>query len=204
MADYFAQCFGVFPNGEGWSTGRHITSSQSPTSLLTTWANAWTAAWNDGTNGFKLVYPTGTILQRFSIATLGSSMQELAKVQQAATLAGVNTNESAPTQVSIVFPWTSSAQIGRTARGHQSMPAPSVNELVVNKLVSGTQTSLSAAMNMVKNAITADGSTFFLFPRFTTSTGIAPYTKTVVDTVKCRDKVGTQDKRYRKELATYV
>lgn len=204
MADYYCQVHGVFPNGRTWSTGRHITSGQSPTALLTTWQNAWTTAWNDSTNGFKLVYPTGTEITSFSVATLGPTMKETSKVAASAALAGVNTNASLPSNSTVVLSWSSSSRIGRTARGNQRMPAVAENEVVNDKLISGTQASISAAINIVKTAIQADGSSFFVFPPATTSTGIPAYTKQVLDTVKCRDKLGSENKRPKKEPATYV
>jgi hypothetical protein len=204
MSDYFCTVNGVFPNGRKWSTGRHITSGQSPSALLTTWANAWTAAWNDGANGFKLFYPVGTVVQSFTVATLGATMRQTAKISQAAALAGTNANPSLPAQVSVVLSWSSSSSIGRTKRGNQKLPAPAENEVVNDKIPGPSQTSLSVAANMVKTAITADGSTFFSFPRSDTSTGIPAYTKSVLDTVKCRDKVGSANKRSKKEPSTYV
>lgn len=204
MTDYYCQLYGQFPNGRKWSTARHITSSQLPAEMLTTWTNAITAAWNDGANGFKLVYPVATTTQRVTVATLGPTMRETAKLEAALVLPGVNTNASLPVSNSIVFSWSSSTRIGRTARGNQKFPAPAENEAVNDKLVGDTQTALKAAITMIKTAIQSDGSQFFVYPDSDTSTGIPAYTKQTIDTVACRDVLGTIRKRIKKEPATYV
>ena len=205
MTDYIAKVHGVFSNGEGWSTSRHITSSQDPATILTTWGNAWQAAWTDSTHGLEQFYNTGTKITEFEVAVLGSQMREISgPPPRGVNLPGTSSAKGLPTQISIVASWRSSAQKGKTAQGHQALPACTEDAVTNNKLDSGPQTQFSAAMNAIRQAIQADGSTFFLFNRFPTSTGVPAFTKTVVDQVSVRDKVGTQDRRYRKELATYI
>jgi hypothetical protein len=204
VADYLCEVHGLFPNGEAWSTSRHITSSQAPATLLTTWKNAWVAAWTDGTHGLNAIYPTGTSLETFVVRTLDAQLRSTAAVSVAEHHAGVDTNTTLPAEISIVVTWRSSTGIGRTKRGHQALPAPAGDVVGNNNLTGPAQTRVSAAMNALKAAITADGSTFFLAPRFDTLHGIPAFTKTVTDIVQCRDKVGRAEKRYRKQASIYV
>ena len=204
MTDYYAQVFGHFNNARKWSTGRHITSNQSPAALLTTWSNAWTTAWNDATNGFKLNYPTGLAITNVQIATLDGTMKQTAKVGAPLALAGTSAGFPLPTSLAVVLAWSSSTQIGRTKRGHMAMPAPAENAVLNDTLTGTAQGQFSAAINLVKSAINADGSTFFVYPKFVTSTGIPAFTKTVTDVVKARDKMGSMDERMETEGATYV
>ena len=204
MTDFYCQVFGLLPNGEKWSTGRHITSGRPLATMLSVWGAAWDSAWTNGTYGLQGIYPTDLTVTGYSAASLDGNMREIAKQLLSASHAGVDSADSLPSNVSIVLSWRSSQDVRKTARGNQKLPGPSNDKVIDDKLDSVVQGHVSAAINAVKSAVIADGSTFFVFPRFNTFSGPLALSKTVIDTVTCRDKVGTMKKRIRKEAATYV
>lgn len=203
MTDYYAQVFGVFPNGRVWSTGRHITSSQTEPALLTTWQNAWTAAWTDGTHGLDAMYPVGTKITEFTVSTLNGDFTERSKSGAGVNLLGINTGTSLPSQVSMVISWRST-RVGRHYRGHQSLAAPAEDQVVNDMLTGPAVTRLKAAILAIQAAIQADGSTFFGFNRIALKNGTPAGDKVVYTTPMVRDKIGTQDNRFAGEFATYT
>jgi hypothetical protein len=203
MTDYLATVRGVQPNGRTWSTSRHITSNQTEAALLTTWQNAWTTAWNLATTGLATVYSSGLSITQFEVGTLNGTMRKVSKSLANVSLAGTATGTSLPANNSIVVDWTS-AGVQRYQRGRQQLPAPADDQVVNDDLVSGTATNVKAAMVSVHTAVNADGSTYFVFPRFTTEGGQPAYTKTVISTPLVRNKTGSQRRRYKKEVVSYT
>lgn len=203
MTDYIAIVRGVQPNGRSWSTSRHITSGQTEAALLTTWQNAWTTAWNLATTGLATVYTSALTITQFEVGTLNGSMRKMSKSVANVSLAGTATGTSLPANNSIVVDWTSST-VQRFGRGRQQLPAPADSQVVNDDLVAGTATNVKAAMNSVHTAIAADGSTYFVFPRFPTQSGQPAFAKTVITTPLVRNKTGSQRKRYKKEVVAYT
>jgi hypothetical protein len=201
--DYYAQVVGQYANGRSWSTARHIRSNQSLASLLVTWQNAWTAAWNDAAHGLNAIYPVGTSVTDFTVAQLGPAMQQTAKVENGAALPGTDVANSLPTFNSIVISWRA-ATIGRHDRGHMSLPAPAEDVVVQDKLTGPTIARVKAAIVAVQTAIQADGSTFFVVNRLPLKDGTPPGSVVTLTTPLVRDKLGKQAKRYRKEIAVYA
>jgi hypothetical protein len=203
MTDYLATVRGVQPNGRSWSTSRHITSNQTEPGLLTTWSNAWTTAWNLATTGLSTVYTTGLTITQFEVGTLNGSMRKVSKSQSNVSLPGTATGTSLPANNSIVVDWTSPST-QRWGRGRQALPAPADSQVVNDDLVPATATDVKAAMVSIHTAVAADGSTYFVFPRFTTQGGQPAFTKTVITIPLVRNKTGSQRKRYKKESVSYT
>jgi len=203
MTDYLATVRGVLPNGRTWSTSRHITSGRTEAALLTTWQNAWTSAWNLATTGLNTVYTTTTTITQFEVATLNGTMRKISKSLANVSLAGIATGSALPANNSIVVDWNS-AGVQRFQRGRQQLPAPADSQVVNDDLVAATATNVKAAMQSVLTAVAADGSTYFVFPRFPTQGGTPAFTKTVVTTPLVRNKTGSQRKRYKKEAVAYT
>lgn len=162
MADYYCRAEGNFTSDLEWGIGRHITSAQAPAALLTTWTNAWVSAWTDGTHGLSALYPTTTTISRFSVATLDGLYLQVAKVIGTSSHAGVDTGDSLPYNNATLVGLRSLTQIGKHARGHFLLPAM-VETFWNAGVFAPTQAArASVAVNTVRTAIQADGSTFFL------------------------------------------
>jgi hypothetical protein len=203
MTDYIATVRGVLPNGRSWSTARHITSNQSESALLTTWDNAWTTQWNLATTGIAVAYTSGTTITEFEVGTLNGTMRKTSKSVSTASLAGSDANSAGAQGTAIVIDWPSAGTL-RNQRGRQKLPAPAVDMAVDGVLTSTAATNFKANIDAIATAIRADGSTFFVFPRYATLGGIAAYTKTIlVGNVLVRDQLGSQNKRERKVTKTY-
>jgi len=203
MTDYFAQIHGVLPNGRSWSTGRHITSSQTEGGLLTTWGNAWSAAWAVSGTGLATLFSSGLTLTGYTVATLDATMRELTKSSSTVSAAGVATGTSLPSNCSIVIDWRSSS-LKRSARGRQALPPPADTQVGNDLLLSTPANNVKTALLAVQSAIQSDGSSFFVYNRHPLIDGTPAYHKTVLTSLVVRTKIGSQRKRYRKEVAVYV
>lgn len=202
MTDYIAYVRGVLADGRSWSTERHITSTQSASALLTTWDNAWTTAWNLATTGLATVYESSTSITQFEIGTLNASMRKVAKTTATVSLAGTATGTGLPGSNSIVVDWTSTVT-QKYGRGRMALPAPADTQVADDALLATPGANVKAAIASVQTAVNADGSTFFVFPRFTTQSGQPAFTKTVLTSFAVRKQLGTQRRRTRKTTKTY-
>jgi hypothetical protein len=202
MSDYIAYVRGVLADGRAWSTERHITSTQSPTALLTTWQNAWTSAWNLATTGLATVYESTTSITQFEVGTLNASMHKVAKSTATVSLAGTATGSGLPGSNSIVVDWTSTIT-QKYGRGRMALPAPADSQAGDDVLLATPGANVKAAITSVQTAVQADGSTFFVYPRFTTQSGQPAFTKTVLTSFSVRKQLGTQRRRTRKTTKTY-
>jgi hypothetical protein len=202
MTDYIAYVRGVLADSRPWSTERHITSTQSPSALLTTWQNAWTSAWNLATTGLATVYESTTSITQFEIGTLNGTMNKVAKSTATVSLAGTATGTGLPGQNSIVVDWTSTVT-QKYGRGRMALPAPADSQVADDALLATPGANVKAAIASVQTAVNADGSTFFVFPRFATQSGQAAYAKTVLTSFAVRKQLGTQRRRTRKTTKTY-
>ena len=202
MTDYIAYVRGVLNDGRAWSTERHITSTQSPTALLTTWQNAWTSAWNLATTGLATVYDTGTSITGFEIGTLNAQMRKVAKSTSTVSLAGTASGSALPGSQSVVVDWTSTVT-QRWGRGRMALPAPADSQAAGDTIGATPGANIKAAITSIQTAVQADGSTFFVFPRYATVSGQPAFAKTVLTSFSVRKQLGTQRRRTRKTTKTY-
>ena len=202
MADYVAFVRGTLPNGRPWSTARKITSTQSPSALLTTWQNAWTTAWNLAVTGLAIQYDALTKITQFEVGTLDGSMRKVAKNVAAVNLVGADGGDPLPASNSVVIYWTSAVT---QKYGHGFNKLPAVTETFSNGLeITATGgANIKAAIASIRTAIQADGSTFFVAPRFTTESGQPAFTKTVLTAFEVRKQLGEEETREEKVAKTY-
>jgi hypothetical protein len=205
MTDFYAQVHGVDANGFAWSTGNHITSGQTRDALLATWQAAWTSAWNLAGTGLKTVYTTQQSITRFSVKQLNATMREVSESSADVTLAGTDAGNAVPASMSIVVRWFPlNGGIERNQRGFNKLLGPAKSQTTNDDIDAGPAANVKAAMDSVRTAIQADGSTFFSFPRNDLENGTPAFTKTVLATLKVRRKLGSADMRDRKEVIAYV
>lgn len=164
MADYVCYVRGVLPNGRSWSTERRITSGQAPATLLTTWANAWTAAWNLATTGLNVMYDANTKITEFEVGSLNSSMRKVAKATDPVNLVGTSAGDPYSANNTVVVHWDS-AVTQPYGQGNQKLPPPTEAFVDGDVLTATAGANFKAAMTSIQAAITADGSTFFVAPR---------------------------------------
>lgn len=202
MADYVAFVRGTLPNGRPWSIGRKITSTQSPSALLTTWQNAWTSAWNLAVTGLKVVYDANTKITQFEVGTLDAQMRKVAKTVANVSLVGTDGGDPISANNSVVIYWTSAVT---QKYGHGFNSLPPVTENFVNGLVISATggANIKAAIASVQTAVNADGSTFFVAPRFLTESGQPAFVKTVLTAFEVRQQLGDRSEREEKVSKTY-
>ena len=202
MADYVAFVRGTLPNGRPWSTARKITSVQSPSALLTTWQNAWTSAWNLAVTGLKTAYDANTKITEFEVGTLDANMRKVAKTTATVSLAGTDAGDPISGNNDVVILWESTVT-QKYGRGFSKLPPPTEN--MVNGLVIAATpgANIKAAIQTVVTAVQADGSTFFVAPMFTTESGHAAFTKTVLTSFFVREQLGDMRTREAKVAKTY-
>lgn len=202
MADYVAFVRGTLPNGRPWSTQRKITSVQSPSALLTTWANAWSGAWNLAVTGLNVLYDANTKITQYEIGTLDGNLRKVAKVTDNVNLVGTDAGDPISANNDVVVYWTS-AVTQKYGHGFNALPPPT--EAFVNglTLTATAGADFKAAILSVKNAIQADGSTFFVAPRYLTESGQPAFAKTVLINYAVREQLGDRSEREEKVAKTY-
>lgn len=206
MAKYMCTVAGDFNAELGWSINMRVSSGADLQTMLTNWAAAWTAAWNDGTHGLKVLYPTTTSITRYRVATLNTAYRETSAAESSVSLAGTATGDSAEYNTSLVVIKRSSIFIGKHTRGRFSLPAPEETFIVANVVTGPATTRVSAAVNAVKTAIGSDGSTFFVV-----YTGpadlhnpVTPGPEYTTDVFEASNKPGSMRPRTNKQKPDYV
>lgn len=202
MADYVAFVRGTLPNGRPWSTERKITSTQSPTALLTTWQNAWTSAWNLAVTGLNVMYDANTKITEFEVGTLDGNMRKVAKVTATVNLVGTDAGDPISANNDVVVLWESTVT-QKYGRGFQKLPPPAEDMVNGLTLTATAGANFKAAIQSVQTAVQADGSTFFVAPRFLTESGQPAFAKTVLTSFKVREQLGDMRVREQKVPKTY-
>lgn len=206
MPDYKCEAHGVYADGRPWSTGVHITSSQTPDALNATWSAAIADMWSNGTYGIATLYPTGTEMTSTTVALLNATMHETAKRQSPHSVFGTSTADTLPFQEATLISWRGD-NTQRTGRGRQYLPALAEDQVNNNILILSAQNRIKSAITAVKNAIQADGSTFFVTPtnvKHPPKNGTPLYAKTVVTTPLVSNKPARQARRVNKVPAVYA
>lgn len=202
MADYVAFVRGVLPNGRPWSTQRKITSTQSPSALLTTWQNAWTSAWNLAVTGLNVIYDANTKITEFEVGTLDANMRKVAKATAAVNLVGTDAGDPISANNAVVVYWTS-AVTQKYGHGFNKLPPPTENFVNGLTITATGGANIKAAILSIKTAIQADGSTFFVAPRYLTESGQPAFAKTVLTNYEVREQLGDERLREQKVAKTY-
>lgn len=195
---------GVYAGGGKWSFGFRVTSTQSLAALATTMTNAWVAAWTDGTHGLKLIYPAGTNMASVTVASLDATMKQTFKITTPAAEVGASGGTSTGYASSVVVSMRSTG-IKRWQRGRFKLPAPDPQFVTDDRLTATPGGHVSTAVNSVKTAIQADGSTVFVcgLKDHKLLPGTA-FVKTVIDLpFEVADKLGTQRNRTKGESVAY-
>ena len=202
MADYVAFVRGTLPNGRPWSTSRKITSTQSPSALLTTWQNAWTSAWNLAVTGLNVMYDANTKITEFEVGTLDASMRKVAKAPATVSLVGTDAGDPLPASNSVIVYWTS-AVTQKYGHGFNKLPPPTETFSDGLTITATGGANFKAAVQSIQTAIEADGSTFFVAPRYLTESGQAAFAKTVLTAFQVREQLGDERLRENKVTKTY-
>jgi len=208
MPDYKAEVHGHYSAAVTWSFGCHITSAQDLATILSTWKTAWEATWSDGAHGLNLLYPATTGVDQYRIYLLDSNYRSTQVQTATSAKVGTGTADSLPWEVSIVV---SQRSISSTPAGRGRIKLPAIIETSVNSNVldHGDGARISTAVNAVKSAIQADGSSIFLAkPGHPVSArvpvAIPPGPKYVVTSWTVSDKPGSQRNRVRKIRPVYL
>lgn len=202
MADYVAFVRGTLPNGRPWSTQRKITSTQSPSALLTTWQNAWTSAWNLAVTGLNVIYDANTKITEFEVGTLDANMRKVAKATAAVNLVGTDAGDPISANNAVIVYWTS-AVTQKYGHGFNKLPPPTENFVNGLTITATGGADIKAAILSIKTAIQADGSTFFVAPRYLTESGQPAFAKTVLTNYEVREQLGDERLREQKVAKTY-
>lgn len=207
MPDYKLEVHGHYSAAVTWSFGCHVNSAQDLATILTTWKTAWEATWSDAGHGLNILYPATTGIDEYRAYTLDSLMYSTAAATSGSTKVGTGTADSLPWEVSIVVSQRT-AQTGPAGRGRLKLPAIIETSVNNNVLDSGDAGRISTAVNAVKSAINADGSTVFVVKHGRRASAKVPVAipagpKYTVLTWKVSDKPASQKNRVRKIKGVY-
>lgn len=208
MPDYKLEVHGHFSAAVAWSFGCHANSAQDLATILTTWKTAWEATWSDGGHGLNILYPATTGIDEYRAYTLDALMYSTAVATSGSTKVGTAAADSLPWEIAIVVSQRT-AQTGPAGRGRIKLPAiieTSVNNNVVDP---GDAGRISTAVNAVKAAINADGSTIFVVKHGKRASAKVPIAipagpKYTVLTWKVSNKPGSQRNRVKKIKGVYL
>lgn len=202
VTDYVAFVRGTLPNGRPWSTERKITSTQAASALLTTWQNAWTSAWNLAVTGLNVMYDANTKITQFEVGTLDASLRKVAKSTASVNLVGTDAGDPISGNNDVVVLWTSTVT-QKYGRGFMKLPPPCEDMVNGLTLTATAGANFKAAIQSVQTAVQADGSTFFVAPRYLTESGQPAFAKTVLTAFKVREQLGDMRTREAKVPKTY-
>lgn len=203
MTDFYAQMHGTYGNGDGWSTGLRITSNQTPDALLTTFSNAWIAAWTNGTYGLNTLYHTDTTTTEYTVAPLDGNMREVTKSVLTSITPGTSSDTALPNDNAIVVSLRS-PYIGKSRRGRAFLPAPVEGIVSAGQYTSASMTRVKTAFQSVLTAIQADGSTVFVTNLKPLKDLTPAFRKTVITSILVARKTATQTRRTDREASNYV
>lgn len=204
MTDYKVVWRGRLPGGFAYSCNINVTSTQTPSALVTTMAAILTDFWNNGTYGVGSQYHTDTTLDTFDVYTLNGTFHATAKTSFALTLAGTSSDNPLSDATTLTIKKTSSS-VQRNGRGFLALPAPVEGTLSAGFYSSTVRTRFQAAAEAILTGVAADGSTIFVHTgAAVTHGGVPAYTKTVITSMHASNKPGTRRQRTRKQKGVYV
>ena len=208
MPDYKLEVHGHYSAAVDWSFGCHANSAQDLATILSTWKTAWEATWSDGGHGLNILYPATTGIDSYRAYLLDSDFWSTQVQTSGSTKVGTSVADSLPWEVSVVV---SQRSVSSTPAGRGRIKLPAIIETSVNANVldHGDGARMSTAVNAVKSAINADGSTIFVARRGVKATAkhpiaVPPGPKFTILTWKISDKVGSQKNRVKKIPAVYL
>lgn len=197
MADYFARIKGHYASGRTWSTGLHITSTDTAATILSNWIAQVTSFWTDGTHGLDTVYATGTVIDTVDVATLNGTMQTVARTAPTTlSLAGTSVDTALPDRNSAVVTLRASG-VGPGTIGHMKLPAPVEGTVSGGEFQSTFYDRVGVAARALLSGMTADGSQVFIFNKEATLHKPLAFTKTIMVTAQGSSKVGSQESRVK-------
>lgn len=203
MTDFFCRVGGIYAGPWPWSFGWKVTSNQLEANLLTTWTNAWEAAWTDAAHGLQTLYPVGTEITEFKVVTLGPTGRHMTASTNVASLVGTAAGDTLP-YLNATLVSLRSGGLQKTNRGRTYLPAMEETNVNGDILIPASQGRTSAAVNAVFSAIKADGSSVFVWPTKLPKSGVSLYTKTVITEMKVSNKPARQSRRVRRITPSYI
>lgn len=205
MPDYYAQVRGHYSAATKWSFGVHISSAQDLATILTTWKTAWEAAWIDGAHGLNVLYPATTGIEQYAMYLLDANYRSTQVAVSPSVKVGTAVGDSLPWQEAILVSLRSIAS-GPQGRGRMYLPAIVETSVNNNVLDPGDATRISAAVNAVKTAVQADGSSWFVAKRGVPGhvPPILPGPRFFITTAEVSNKPARQSRRVRKIRPVYT
>lgn len=204
MTDYLGKIHGHYVSGRAWSTGLHITSSETPSAMLTTWTAAVTDFWTNGSHGIQTLYHTDTILDSVEVLTLDGTLKQTARQGPSLLSLAGTSSDTAGADIDSVVVSLRTAHIGKGEIGHMKLPSVVEGAITNGELAPTPQARIGAAATALLAAINADGSTVFLANRQVTISKPTLYTKSIVTSAKACNIIGTVRKRVSKAVRTYA
>jgi len=156
MTIFRAVASGVFASGETWSWRQHLQSSSPLANVLSDWGTQVSSAWTNGTHGLETLYPTGTVLNRVTVAELSPLMREGAKQETVLALPGTGAGDSLPEQVCILVSLRGS-DVGAKNRGKNHLPAPDETAATGGDLGATNGTRVTTAMTALYSGMRTAG-----------------------------------------------
>lgn len=198
MTIYKCRIRGQYNAVTNWSFGFHCEATAAESGVNSTLTSAWTALWNDATNGYGK-FCTSAVTSTFAeTATLNPSLRLLTKTSASLALAGTATGSNLPLQITPLICFTG-AQDTKSDRGRMRLPVVAETEFQGGVWLAAFLTSLGTVFQTFWNSMNAlAGFQVTSYNRVTNKQGDPPFTKHVLTNWNIPDHPGTARMRTRK------
>lgn len=136
MTNYKVRVRGLLPQSLAWSTGYNFESTDTLSTVSSTWNAAFGAFWTDATNGLGKYVPAGVTTVDTVAYTMSSTWRVTGRDDRALAHVGTDTNHISNIAAS-PYVTMSGAVDNATDRGHLKLP-PFGNDAIVDGLVTNT------------------------------------------------------------------
>lgn len=204
MTDYLCRFQGHYVSGRPWSSGFHLSSTNTPSVQLTKLVTNVTDLWTNGSHGIETLYHTDTILDYAEVITLNSQLRYQTRTGPTSlALPGTSSDTPGADIVSVVISLRT-ADVGPGQIGKMKLPSPVEGAVTNGELASTPQTRFGTAAEAFRTAMTSDGSVWFIYNRQETISKPTPLTRSTVTKAECSNILGTVRRRVKHANRTYV
>ncbi len=202
MTTYKCQVNGLYGGARTWSTAYHIVSTEAASSVASTFDAAWNTLWTTATNGYTHLCNADVTVVNTVVYTLNFSFRTIGKVTTALALAGTNTHDSLPFQISPFVAFLGALD-EPSDRGRMKFPTPSNDQYVGDKLIDAFEDSMKAVLDPFFVSMRAlAGYRAVTANAHTNKLGEPPWTLHDITGYQVGNKVGTVRKRTTKTRST--
>lgn len=204
MTNYRLRVEGTLPQGLTWSSGYHITSTDTLATVSSTFNASFGALWTDAVNGLETMTPAGVATVETIAYACNASWRVTGKDVRPLAHAGTNANHISNIAASPYVLLTGAIDEG-TDRGHIKFPPFSNDKIVDGLVINAAVTALGTSLQTFFTTMAAlAGYQAVSYNRFTNKLGDPPFTNHVLADFTMVNRCGTERARQNKLKTTFT